>query len=140
MKGQRLLVLLTIVNVVLLTFSLFRTNATAATAVGDPPVLRGRALEIVDDAGRVRASITIFPADPKVRMPDGTVGYPETVLLRLISSEGRPNVKIAATERGSGMSLGGEDDPTTIQMLADGGSPSLKVVDKDGREQQLIKR
>src|SRR2546426_10422324 len=28
------------------------------------------------------------------KMPDGTTGYPETVLLRLLSSKGGPNIKI----------------------------------------------
>ena len=136
MKIQRLLVALTIVNIVLLTFSLARTEI--ARAQGAAPILRGRALEIVDDRGRVRASISLFPADPRVRMPDGTMGYPETVLLRLTSSAGRPNVKIAATERGAAVSFGGESDPTDVQILAEGGSTSLKLTNKDGRE-QLIK-
>src|SRR2546425_9707321 len=57
-------------------------------------VLRGRSLEIVDEHGRVRASITVYPADPAVKMPDGTTGYPETVLLRLLSSKGGPNKKL----------------------------------------------
>ena len=83
-------------------------------------MLRGRALEIVDDQGRVRAMIKVFPADPSVKMPDGTTGYPETVLLRLIDSKGAPNVKIAATEDGSAMSLGGESNPTHVQVLARG--------------------
>ena len=82
-----------------LTFSLARTDTAGAQGVA--PVLRGRALEIVEDRGRVRASITLFPANPRAKMPDGTTGYPETVLLRLISSAGRPDVKIAATERGA---------------------------------------
>src|SRR4051794_10830930 len=73
--------------------------------------LSGRALEIVDDRGRVRASITVFPADPKVKIPDGSTGYPETVLLRLINSKGRPNIKIDASEAGSGAMVGGESDP-----------------------------
>ena len=102
------------------------------------PVLRGRALEIVDDKGRVRASITVLPADPTVKMPDGTTGYPETVLLRLITSQGRPNVKLAATERGAGQVLGGESDPTYVQILAEGPTTSLKLSNGDGRE-QLIK-
>lgn len=71
-------------------------------------------------------------------MPDGTIGYPETVLLRLIDSKGRPNVKIAATEDGSVISLGGESDPTDIQLLARGANTSMKLIDKDGK-QQLIK-
>ncbi len=136
MKAQRLLIALTVVNIALLAFSLARTDAAAAQ--GAAPILRGRGLEIVDDRGRVRASITVFPGDPRAKMPDGTTGYPETVLLRLISSAGRPNVKIAATERGAAVSFGGESDPTDVQILAEGGSTSLKLLNKDGRE-QLIK-
>jgi hypothetical protein len=136
MKSQRLLVSVTVVNLLLLVFSLSQTRASVAAEAA--PVLRGRGLEIVDDKGRVRASITILPADPTVRMPDGTMGYPETVLLRLIDSKGGPNVKIGATDRGSGLLIGGESDPTYVQILAEGPSTSLKMIDKDGRE-KLIK-
>src|SRR5947207_11038936 len=116
MNTQRFLVVLTVVNVASLAISLARPGAAADGA----PVLRGRALEIVDDRGRVRAMIRVFPADPKVKMPDGSTGYPETVLLRLIDSEGAPNVKIAATEDGSALSFGGESNPTNVQILARG--------------------
>ena len=136
MKTQRLLVAITVLNLLLLVFSLGQTRAVLAE--GAAPVLRGRALEIVDDKGRVRASITVLPADPTVKMPDGTTGYPETVLLRLITSQGRPNVKLAATERGAGQLLGGESDPTYVQILAEGPTTSLKLSNGDGRE-QLIK-
>jgi hypothetical protein len=71
-------------------------------------------------------------------MPDGTIGYPETVLLRLINSKGGPNVKLAATERGAALVLGGESDPTYVQVLAEGPRTSLKLSNKDGRV-QLIK-
>jgi hypothetical protein len=101
------------------------------------PVLRGRALEIVDERGNVRASIAVHPADPTVRMPDGTTGYPETVLLRLRTSDGRPNVKLATTEDGAGLGLGGESNPTYVQILARGANTSLKLTNKDGREQVL---
>jgi hypothetical protein len=135
MKSQRLLVALTFVNLLLLLF--FLAQSSAVVAQGVAPVLRGRALEIVDDRGRLRASITIVPADPNVRMPDGTTGYPETVLLRLINSKGRPNVKIAATERGAGQLLGGESDPAYVQILAEGPSTSLKLSNKDGHERLI---
>ncbi len=84
MKLQRLLIALTIVNLALLMLSPGRSRPVVGQEVA--PVLRGRSLEIVDDHGRVRASITVYPADPAVKMPDGTTGYPETVLLRLLSS------------------------------------------------------
>jgi len=135
MKIQRLLIVLTVVNIAMLTISIARTDAAGAHDVA--PILRGRALEIVDDSGRVRASITVFPADPRAPMPDGTMGYPETVLLRLISSAGRPNVKIAAKESGATVSLGGESDPTGVLILAEGGSTSMKLNNKDGRERLI---
>ena len=137
MKAQRVIIALTIVNLTLLAFQLSgREREVHADTIA--PVLRGRALEIVDDQGRIRAMIRVFPADPTVKMPDGTTGYPETVLLRLINSKGGPNVKISATEDGSGLVLGGESDPTFVQILARGTSTSLKLVNKDGR-QQVIK-
>jgi hypothetical protein len=64
--------------------------------------------------------------------------YPETVLLRLIRADGRPTVKIATSEQGSGLSLGGGVDPAYIVLGAQGGDPSLSLTDKDGRR-QLIK-
>ncbi len=136
MKIQRLLIALTAINSALLMF--FLTQPRPAPTEGIAPILRGRALEIVDDRGRVRASITVLPADPNVKMPDGTIGYPETVLLRLITSKGAPNIKIAATERGSAAVFGGESNPTYVQILAEGASTSLKLVNKD-RQQQLIR-
>jgi hypothetical protein len=136
MRTQRFAIGLTVLNLVILMFALLRAHAAPTAEVAT--VLRGRGLEIVDDQGRVRAMIKVFPASPTVKMPDGTMGYPETVLLRLIDSKGAPNVKIAATEDGSAVSLGGESNPTNVQVLARGTSTSLKLVDKDGRE-KLIK-
>ena len=104
---------------------------------GIAPVLRGRELQLLDHRGRVRAEIKVLPPDPAVKMPDGTTGYPETVLLRLIDSQGRPNVKIAATEDGSAMSLGGNTDPTHIQILSRGDRPLMKLVNRDGKQQTI---
>jgi hypothetical protein len=136
MQRQRILVVFTVINFALAMFSVIRPRAVVTKGVTS--VIRGRALEIVDDQGRVRASIAVYKADPKVRMPDGTNGYPESVLFRLITSQGRPNVKIAATERGSATVFGGEADPTYVQILAEGGNTSLKLTNKDQR-QQIIK-
>jgi hypothetical protein len=133
---QRLTMILTVLNLVLLMFVLAQVRPAAAQGV--TPVLRGRALELVDDRGRVRAEIKVLPAQPTFKMPDGTTGYPEAVQLRLINSKGGPNVKLAATEDGSGLVLGGESNPTYVQILARGASTFLKLVNKDGR-QQLIK-
>ncbi|HWB01392.1 MAG TPA: hypothetical protein VG796_00115 [Verrucomicrobiales bacterium] len=135
MKIQRFTIGLTVLNLAVLGFILYR--AGAATAPEVTPLLRVRGLELVDDQGRVRAMLKVFPADPNVRMPDGTTGYPETVLLRLINSKGAPNVKIAATEDGSGVSLGGESNPTNVQIMARGEAASLTLVNKDGLKQSI---
>ncbi len=131
MKTEKLLVALTVANATLLVFSLTQPHRTAAEGVA--PVLRSRAFEIVDDHGHVRAEIKVLPAQPTFRMPDGTTGYPETVQLRLITSKGGPNVKLAATEDGSGLVLGGE--PGYVQILSRGASTFVKLANKDGREQ-----
>jgi hypothetical protein len=119
----------------MLMVSLMRPPQTAAQEVA--PVIRAHALEIVDDHGRVRAAIRVFPPSPNVKMPDGTTGYPETVLFRMITSKGRPSVKIAATEDGSAVALGGDSDPTLVHILARGTTTSLKMVNKDGKQQLL---
>jgi hypothetical protein len=136
MKTQRFTIGLTLLNIFILMAALFRANSAATPDL--PPVLRVRGLELVDDQGRVRAMLKVFPADPKVKMPDGTTGYPETVLFRLIDSKGGPNVKIAATEDGSAMSLVGESTPALVQVLVRGTNTSLTLVNKDGK-QQVIK-
>ena len=135
MKERRLFFTLTALNAVMLLFSLARSQSIAADRIA--PVLRARGFELIDERGHVRAEIKVFPPDPNVKMPDGTTGYPENVLLRLINSRGAPNVKIAATEDGSGVSLGGDSNPTNIQLLARGSTTSLKLIDHDGKQQLL---
>src|SRR5438034_10122341 len=98
MTAQRLVVALTGLNIAIVASSFLSRTPPAVAASEVASVLRGRALEIVDDRGRVRASIAVLPADPAFKMPDGTTGYPETVLLRLRSAAGRPNVKLARSE------------------------------------------
>ena len=136
MKTERLLILLTGVNAGLLAYQLVRPHLSTAATIDAQTVIRGRALEIVDDRGRVRASLSVLPEDPK-HMWKGEP-YPETVLLRLITADGRPNVKLGASKRGAGLLIGGESDPTYVQVLAEGGESSVKLIDKSGTE-RLIK-
>jgi hypothetical protein len=140
MNHHRTLTVLTLLNLLLLTS--FLLNQIRSVEASSPAVLRGRGLEIVDAQGKVRASIQIVPPGP-ARRADGSVvndgkTYPETVLLRLIRRDGRPSVKIATSEDGSTVSLGGGIDPTYIVLDANGGDPSLSLTNKD-RRLQLIK-
>src|SRR5262245_34052625 len=135
MKTQRLAIALTVVNLFILIFLLAQMRSSSADGV--VPVLRGRTLEIVDEQGRVRASIKVHPADKTFKMPDGKIGYPETVMLRLIDPNGRPEVKLGASEQGGGLGIVGASDTTHIILQAEGADSSLKLKNKDGREQLL---
>jgi hypothetical protein len=129
MPTQTLLGVLTAVNLGLAAYQ------SVPQPASPPGVIRGSALEIVDDRGKVRASITILPEDPK--NPWKGKPYPETVLLRLITADGRPNVKLGAGRNGSGLLIGGESDPTYVQVLAEGGETTVRLKNKDGRERVI---
>ena len=135
MKIQPFLIVLTLVNMALFTFSLAQLRpAVAADEVA--PVLRGRALQIVDDRGNVRASINVYPASTQ---PNGE-NYPETVLLRLITERGRPSVKISASEQLAGLALIGPSNTkeTYAQLGAQGTASSLRLKNEDGRERVVV--
>jgi hypothetical protein len=135
MKTQRLVMVLTVANLALLTMSFAHPRSAGASGVA--PVLRGRALEIVDDNGRTRATISVIPADPNFKMPDGSLGSPDTTLIRLINSKGRPMVKIEATDPGSAIGMVGESDPTNVLIAARGAATSLTLTNKDSRRQSI---
>ncbi len=129
---QRLLVALTLANLGLLLLLLTHMGKPAVADVA-PAVLRGKGLEIVDDQGRVRASIKLHPA--------GTANgqaYPETVILRLIDPNGRPTVKLAGSEQGGGLGLIAASDAVHVILKAEDASASLTLTSKDGQE-RLIK-
>jgi hypothetical protein len=135
MNTQRILTILTAVNLGLLGYQVLQPRLAVAAMTDVPAVLRGRALEIVDARGKVRASIAVLPEDPKV-VWNGKP-YPETVLLRLMSPEGRPNVKLGASHMGAGLLIGGESNPTYIQVLAEGGETTLKMINRDSAERVI---
>ena len=91
---QHISIALTFINLALMTFLLAQLRpANAQQQQKASQVLRGRALEIVDSLGKIRASITIQP--PTV--VDGKM-YPQTVLLRLIDNTGTPLVTLGAAD------------------------------------------
>lgn len=135
MKTQSTLVALTVINLGLFAFQL--TQARAVEAKGAPEVLKVRGLEMVDEQGRMRAQLAVLPGDEAFKMPDGTVGYPETVILRLIDPTGRPNVKLTTSVEGAGLGLGGgaADSYAYSTLASEGETCYLKLKNADGTEQ-----
>jgi hypothetical protein len=132
MKITPLLTVLTVTNLGMLTLTTLQ-YLSPAHARSDAEVLRGRGLEIVDDVGRVRASISVLPAG---RSTNGDP-FAETVLLRLITEKGRPTVKLGSSEPTSGLSLAGPTgtSDTYVILEATGNVSLLKLRNEDRREQ-----
>lgn len=141
MKNTHALAALTLMNLGMLIFVLSH-HAAPVQASGPENVIRARALEIVDAQGKVRASISVIPEGPG-RRADGSPTehgdriFPEAVVFRLIRPDGRPSVKIATTEQGSGIDLSGGIDPTYLVLNAEGGDTSLTLTNKDGHSQVI---
>ena len=115
-----------------------RRELRAATERGNAQrssIVRTRRLEIVDDQGRVRASLSVMPAGQSARGDR----YPETVLLRLITEQGRPSVKISTSEESAGVSLAGPSGTrdTYVILEAKGTATALKLKNENGRAQTV---
>lgn len=134
MNGPRLLLALTALNVGVLLLGVVQ-HAGPSFAQQPAGVLRARGLEIVDGQGRVRASVSVLPAGTSA----AGVAYPETVLLRLITEQGRPSVKISASERASGLTVAGPSGTSDSYAILEAGAAgsSLRLRAENGREQVL---
>jgi len=119
----------TVIKLALMIFLLAQFGRARANEIA--PVLRGRALEIVDAQGRVRASISVMEA-----VTVDSKKYPETVLLRLTDPKSGPVVKLTAAESGSALGLS-DDSDGGVQIFARDTGSFVKVVDKKGREQVI---
>lgn len=132
MKIQRIAIAITVVNLLLMVVLLTRISpVTAQKEQAKSQMLRGNGLEITDNQGRTRASISFHDAVVK----DG-VTYPAGVLFRLINTNGQPSVKIEASEDGGGLSFSNELQGY-IQLMAKEAGGFLKIRDHDGKEQVI---
>jgi hypothetical protein len=127
---QKLLVVMTVTNFVLLAYLLSQAQPAGAQNVA--PVVRAQALEIVDKQGRLRASLNIQPASKH----DGQT-YPETVLLRLIDPNGKPIVKLGGAEGSAGLGLNDGSDTTYALIEAKDADAYLRLTTTAGGRQLI---
>ncbi len=100
-KLQRIAIVLTVLNLVLLVFLLGHTGPVLAQS---DSILRARGLELVDEAGRVRAQFNVEPGGEAV--------------FRLRDAQGTIRVKLGAGENGSGLLLLDETTEPAVQIIA----------------------
>jgi hypothetical protein len=131
MKSQRLVAILAGLNLLLMASLWMQSRLVAAQDVA--PVLRARALEIVDAQGRRRATLNIQPASTHQGQ-----AYPETVLFRLIDPNGKPIVKLGGAVGNAGLGLNDGSDTTYALIEAKDADAYVRLTTSDGRR-QLIK-
>ena len=108
-------------GVVLLSLTIAACNGAGAD---EPPgVIRASRLELVDDAGVVRASIKVEPGGE--------------VVFRLTDQTGAIRVKMGASSDGSGLVLENDATEPGIHALATSAGTKLTLRNKDGGEQVL---
>jgi hypothetical protein len=90
---------------------------------GGEGILRGRALELVDERGKTRARINVERTGE--------------VVFRLLDQEGTIRVKLGAGKEGSGLLLANDATEPGVHILAKATGSSIKVVNKDGRERVI---
>lgn len=122
MRSQQLAVALTAVNLLFLLSTLAEARSPDGRAT--TPILRGRALEVVDEHGQVRARLNVES--------DGEVVF------RLLDQAGTIRVKLGAAKDGSGLVLANDATEPGVHILAKATGSSLKLKNKDGRERMFI--
>lgn len=122
MGTRRLVIVLTTMNVLVLAVLLFRSSHLAAAS--DPGTLRARAIELVDEHGRVRAQLKVESNGEAV--------------FRLRDHKGEVRVKLGAGEDGSGLLLlDGATEPG-VQMLAKESGTSVTLTSKGGQRRVIV--
>jgi hypothetical protein len=118
MRGRLLLTLLTGVNLASLVW-LVGAGREVVARQDVVPIVRASAIELVDQAGVVRAQLMVTP--------DGG----ET-LLRMRDAKGEVRVKLGAGEDGSGLLLADQSTEPGLHILAKRGATTLSLTDTNG--------
>ncbi len=121
MTALRIAVSLTIINLFFLLAVLGRASSLDAQAGGS--VLRGQALELVDESGRIRSRLNVESNGE--------------VVLRLLDEAGTIRVKLGAGRDGSGLVLLNDATELGVQILANANGSMLLLRSKAGQERVL---
>jgi hypothetical protein len=121
MKTHPLIILLLVTNVVGWLYLAAQTPSPAAAGV--TPLVRARAIELVDAKGTRRALLSVEESG-------------ETVF-RLVDAQGTIRVKLGASESGSGLVLLNDATEPGIHALAKKKGTTLTLINKDGRKRVL---
>jgi hypothetical protein len=118
MKLEHTAVALTALNLAVLLMAL--THGRPAVVQDPAPVVRARALELVDDKDVLRARLNVEN--------DGQVVF------RLLDRKGTIRVKLGAGEDGSGLLLNNQATEPGIHLLANSSGSTVRLANPGGKE------
>ena len=121
MRIQRVVAALLGAGLLALTGAILLDRSAVAQSVA--PILRARAIELVDDRGVVRAQLDVESSGE--------------VVLRLRDADGTIRVKLGASGEGSGLVLLDDATEPGIHMLAKRAGTSVTL--KKGQQQHIIR-
>ncbi len=121
MKFQRIAIVFSVLNLLLLLFLLVQVPSTAQQSI--TPVVRTRAFELVDENGKIRAQFNVEKTGE--------------VVFRLRDAKGTIRTKFSASEDGSGLSLMDDRTDATVQIRAIESGASIILIDRNGKEQVI---
>jgi hypothetical protein len=122
MKAQPFIILLLVINLAgLLYFATAQTSSPPAAAV--LPLVRARAIELVDSKGQRRALLSVADNGEAV--------------FRMMDAQGTIRVKLGASKSGSGLVLLNDATEPGLHALAKSQGTSLTLINKDGQKRVL---
>src|ERR1044072_6149078 len=121
MKFQRIAIVFSVVNLLLLLFLLSEKPSDAQQSI--TPVVRTRAFELIDENGKTRAQINVEKTGE--------------VVFRLRDETGKIRSKYAADETGAGLSLMDDRTEATIQIRANQSGANMLLFDRNGNKKEI---
>jgi hypothetical protein len=121
MKFQRIAIVLSVLNILVLVFVLSEVRSSADPAVS--PIVRTRAIELIDEGGNVRAQLDVEKTGE--------------VVFRLRDEKGTIRAKFGAGKDGSGLSMMDDRTEATVQIRANKDGGGILLFDRDGRQNVL---
>jgi hypothetical protein len=117
MNTKRFMIVLTAINLLCVIFVL--SYGGSALAGPEKRVLRGEAIELLDEQGKVRAQLDVEPGGEAV--------------FRMRDANGTIRVKMGASEDGSALLLLNNETEPSVHMLAKSSGTTLTLTDREGK-------
>jgi hypothetical protein len=123
MKAKQLIIFLVLINLAVLFYLVTTAQTKSNTSRSASPIIRARAIELVDDKGQSRALLNVEANG-------------ETVF-RLRDAKGTIRVKLGATEDGSALLLLNNSTSPGIHALAKSDGSTMTLINNNGRKRVI---